>query len=485
LEAEKKAITASQAKTIFLASMSHELRTPLTAILGFAQLMERSKKRDPEDQEYLNVITSSGEHLLGLINDVLSISKIEAGKVSLQEQAFHLPNLLKTLEEMLQIRAKNKLIDLVFNINNQIPEYVLGDEGKLRQILINLLGNAIKFTSKGTVTLSIYWQNDTAYFEIKDTGYGISPEDQEKLFHNFVQTESGQKLGEGTGLGLAISKQFIELMQGSIKVSSQLGLGTTFNFNVKLLLSKKVNKETSSSKVIALAPKQSSYRILVADDKWEERTLLTTLLSSVGFDLRQATNGKEALEIWMNWQPHLIYLDLNMPIIDGYLTTKIIRDLEVGKAIDNIVGLDFSQLKIKNPHTLIIVITASVLDYERNSILDVGCDDLIAKPYKENTIFNKLKEHLAINYVYEEIKTVDKELAKDTKDTIDIKDKLLAIPKDLLSKLGESVALGDIYESMETIEEIHSYDEDLANRLKGLLKSYRFDELLSILKPYK
>lgn len=479
VESEKKAIAASQAKTIFLASMSHELRTPLTAILGFAQLMERNKTRDQDDKDYLTIISRSGEHLLGLINDVLSISKIEAGKVTVQEQPFNLPRLLKTLENMLQIRARSKSINLSFHTINKIPDYVLGDEGKLRQILINLLGNAIKFTNHGSVSLSLIWQQDTAYFEIKDTGYGISPEDQTKLFSNFSQTESGKKLGEGTGLGLAISKQFIELMLGKISFTSELGVGTTFRFDVKLPFSKKTSKETYDLKILALAPNQPNYRILVAEDKWEEQTLLIKLLSLVGFDLRQASNGKETLEIWRDWQPHLIFLDLNMPMVSGYLVTKIVRDLEVGKIIDNNeVKVDFSNLKIKNPHTYIVAISASVMDYERNNILAVGCDDIVAKPYKENTIFNKLNDHLGVTYIYEELEPSEKVFSQEASSS----SILALIPQELSSKLYKTIALGDISESFEVLDEMAPYDENSVNHLRSLIKNYRFDELLKILK---
>lgn len=479
LEAEKKAIEASQAKTIFLASMSHELRTPLTAILGFAQLMERSKERDTEDKEQLEIILRSGEHLLGLINDVLSISKIEAGKISLQEQILDLPKLLKTLEEMMAIRAKNKSIKLNFNYQNELPQYVFGDEGKLRQVLINLLSNAIKFTEQGEVNLSISWQNDRCYFEVKDTGYGISKEDMEKLFNPFVQTQSGQKAGEGTGLGLAISKQFVELMGGTINVYSQLAIGTSFSFDIKLPLSKEIDIKQTNLKVKSLAPEQPAFRILVAEDKWEERMLLTKLLTSIGFNVRFATNGKETLEIWKDWQPHLIWLDLNMPIINGYLAAKIIRDLEMGKIVeDNIVEIDFSNLKIKNPHTVIIALTASVLEHERNVILANGCDSFVGKPYQENTIFDKLVEYLGVKYLYQEIKAVE---IKKKQDSNDIIGKIALLPTELVNQLREFVTLGDIDKAYQLVEKISSHDEILFNYLKSLLKTYRLDELLSIL----
>ena len=288
----QEAEAANLAKSSFLANMSHELRTPLNAILGFSQLMSRDHTITPEHQESLDIINRSGEHLLNLINDVLEMSKIEAGKITLHNESFDLHRLLQTIYEMFRIRAEAKGLWFKFPQADNLPQYILGDPHKLRQLLINLLSNAVKFTSTGGVTLRAFTCTSNLSpsnralnkvklcFEVADTGKGIAPEELDKLFDPFVQTASGIQSQAGTGLGLAISRQFAELMGGTIQAKSVLGEGSTFAFNILIKLSNYSTTEILSSdqKVKQLAPRQPDYRIVVVDDQETNRLALAKIL---------------------------------------------------------------------------------------------------------------------------------------------------------------------------------------------------------------
>ena len=354
---------ANRAKSEFLASMSHELRTPLNAILGFTQVMSRDSSLSTEHQQYLGIINRSGEHLLDLINDVLEMSKIEAGRMALNENCFNLIRLLNSLEQMFRLKAETKGLQLIFEIAPNIPQYVKTDESKLRSCLINLLSNAIKFTESGSVTLIVSVVNSTKQpttlrqaqgkpnnqqqttnnkqpttnnqqqtisFQVEDTGFGIAPEEIDLLFEPFGQTETGRKSQQGTGLGLPISHRFVQLMGGNITVRSAVGKGSTFTFDIQMTLTDATEIETTQTehKVIGLAPNQPEYRLLVVDDRFESRLVLVTLFTSIGFQVREAENGREAIAMWESWQPHLIWMDMRMPVMDGYEATRQIKARE-------------------------------------------------------------------------------------------------------------------------------------------------------------
>jgi two-component system sensor histidine kinase/response regulator len=444
LKASKEAAeTANRAKSVFLANMSHELRTPLNAILGFTQLMERDPKVTADQRENLRTIAQSGQHLLMLINDVLEMSKIEAGRTALYEENFDLYRMLEMLEDMFYLRAKEKGLQLLFERAPNVPRYIRADEGKLRQILINLLSNAVKFTSSehkwrdsvsslggepspivqgtGGVVMRIgAFSCDTSssglpplpqgerdasevswepgqlvhlLFEVEDTGPGIPPEDLPYLFDPFVQTASGLESKEGTGLGLPISQQFVKLMHGEITVHSEVGYGSTFRVTVPVELAdvSDVAVERPQRRVIGIEPDQHApdggpYRILVVEDKALNRQLILKLLEPFGFALREAVNGQEAVEIWQAWKPHLIWMDMRMPVMDGHEATKRIKQMQAAHPLD--------------PPTVIIALTASAFEEDRRLILDEGCDDFVRKPFRENEIFDKLVEHLGIRFVY-------------------------------------------------------------------------------------
>ena len=393
-KAEAEADAANQAKSEFLANISHELRTPLNAILGFSQVMNRDPQISNDQREYLEIINRNGEQLLELINDILDLSKIEAGLACLNERNFDLYRLLDNLEELFQIQAEQKHLEIIFIIESDVPQYVRTDDQKLRGCLLNLISNAIKFTSYGHITITVTKNVDlkpSLKFSVSDTGLGIAAEEIDSLFKAFVQTSAGIKATEGTGLGLAISQKFAQLLGGKITVESVLGEGSTFCLTIQLLettLSEVVMP--SRQKVISLELGQKPYRILVVDDTKTNRLLLVKLLEPLGFELCEASNGIEAVQVWQSWQPHLILLDTRMPVMSGLEATQKIRKLEK-------LQEDCYQ------KTIIIALTASIFEERRGDVLDVGSDDLLRKPFKEELIFEKIQQHLGVLYCYEDL----------------------------------------------------------------------------------
>ncbi|TAG59985.1 MAG: response regulator [Oscillatoriales cyanobacterium] len=357
-QAKIAAESANRAKSTFLANMSHELRTPLNAIIGFAHLLVNSKKTAPEQQSSLDIINRSGEHLLKLINDILSLSKIEAGQITLESNAFDLYSLLSDIEGMFQLKTQSKGLQLVFERNSDVPQYVRTDESKLRQVLINLLGNAVKFAETGRVKLTVKCLQLLAkkplskfflQFSVKDTGPGIAPDEVSRLFKPFVQASAGRKSQTGTGLGLPISNSFVKLMGGEIRVKSSVGKGTVFSFYIKVshATESEIYDRQPQKRVKGLASNQQNYRILVADDESANRLLLTQILKSAGFVVRFADNGIEAVKLWRKYKPHLIWMDLRMPVLDGFQAAQKIRALPDGSNT-KIIALSMLLLKLRN-----------------------------------------------------------------------------------------------------------------------------------------
>ncbi|CAN1211156.1 hypothetical protein TUMEXPCC7403_13225 [Tumidithrix helvetica PCC 7403] len=468
--AKQAAESANQAKSSFLANMSHELRTPLNAILGFTQVMQRDLKRDPTFFQQaaaanLQIVQNSGEHLLSLINDVLDMDKIEAGRMEIYLHAFNLHGLLQSLEEMFRLKAQEKDLMLIFERTPTVPQYVETDEAKLRQILINLLGNAVKFTATGSITLRASVANQALKFEVRDTGLGISSEELKQLFLPFYQTTSGQKSQTGTGLGLTISKKYVELLGGNLTVASTPEQGSVFQFDIPLKLAARIALEGTPTyrSVVKLAPDQPTYRILVVEDKWESRTLLVKLLEPLGFDLREAQNGREAVAIWEDWQPHLIWMDMRMPVMDGYEATQRIR------------------AHVKGQAPAIIALTASALEQEKATILSAGCNDYLRKPFRDDLIFEKIREHLGVQYIYAEDDRTSIPSDRDQSDSnAQVLESLVFLPSSWIKQLYEAATFADAERVSQLVGGISDTEPQVAIALLKLVKTFRCDAIADL-----
>ncbi|CAN2041846.1 two-component system, sensor histidine kinase [Candidatus Magnetomoraceae bacterium gMMP-15] len=469
--AKEQAEAANLAKSEFLANMSHELRTPLNAILGFCQLMERNSSANKEQLEYLKIINSSGKHLLNLINDVLDMSKIEAGRTTLEKSTFDLQNTLTIIKAMISNQALEKGLQFSLHTSPDLPGHIKTDKYKLCQVLINLLGNAVKYTHEGSIMLRVKTEKKARdsfpsqlIFEIEDTGAGISPEEISNIFKPFSQSESGRGSTEGTGLGLSISHEFVRLMGGEISVESEIGKGSVVRFIIQIdkADAEHIEKKKIFRRVIRLAPNQPDYRILVVEDMADSRILLCKLLESVGFDVKEAVNGHQALEVFEIWHPHLIWMDMRMPVMNGYEAARIIKTTPKGK---------------KTP---LIALTASSFDQDRQEILAAGCDDFIRKPFQEAEIFETIDKHLKINYIYEEEKHYKKAKEEDIKVTT--LSALTELPEDLLSEFKQAIIALDVKIVQHIIEQIHELNMPLANLLLDLVKNYQYDKILDFIE---
>ncbi|WP_236721487.1 MASE1 domain-containing protein [Trichormus sp. NMC-1] len=441
-ELATKAEAANQAKSAFIANMSHELRSPLNAVIGFSQLMLRANNLPPEQYENAGIIYRSGDYLLTLINHILDLSKIEAGKTTLNIHNFNLYRLLDDLEDMLHLRASDAGLELIFERSQNVPNHICTDEVKLRQVLINLLSNAIKFTPNGgSITLSVEKGDEgtedvfSLHFCLRDTGVGIAPAELPKLFDAFIQAQAGKEMQEGTGLGLAISRKFVLLMGGDITVESELGKGTTFQFYIQAKLGQETisNSTEGRQRVLALAPGQPTYKILTVDDKPINRQLLYKLLSPLGFEIKEASNGQEAITIWDEWEPHLIWMDMRMPVMDGYEATKHIKSTTKGNA------------------TAVIALTASVLEEEKAIVISAGCDDFLRKPFAEHTIFDALAKHLGVKYIFAETHSANLEHIEEKSLT---SDSLSCMDQEWINQLYEAALEANTNLVIELIKEI-------------------------------
>ncbi|KPA13928.1 two-component hybrid sensor and regulator [Candidatus Magnetomorum sp. HK-1] len=464
--ARNEADNANRAKSSFLATMSHELRTPLNAIIGFSQLMTRSSSLTKEIAEYLKIITRSGEHLLNLINDILDMSKIEAGRIKLNKDNFDLWRLLDDLESMLSLRAKEKNIRLLFERFPDVPQYIKTDEAKLRQILINLLNNALKFTQEGGVSLRVKKSDQYLHFEIEDTGIGIPANELGDIFKPFVQSQRKSKqLEEGTGLGLSISKKFAHLMGGDMTVQSELNWGSVFEFYIQAeaVKTSDIKIDQKPKRVIGLEPGQPEYRVLIVDDKWDNRQLLIKLLQPIGFEVNEAENGKEAIDIYHKWQPQLILMDMRMPVMDGYEATQKIKQTTKGQAV------------------AIIAVTASTFEDERTVVISSGCDDFVRKPFREADIFDAISRNIGVRFVYEDIHNFD--IQKDPEAIIS--DELTVLPVELLSNLEQAVIQIDMHLIDEILKKINEQHKALSEKISQLIDDYEYDHVLELINEAK
>lgn len=467
---------ANKAKSTFLANMSHELRTPLNTILGFTQILLRSDKLLPKERDNINIINRSGLHLLTLINDILDMAKIEAGRSTFNENHFNLRLLLDDLENMFRIKAEQKGFTLTIKCDPLVPEWIRTDEVKLRQVLINLLSNAIKFTEQGSVSLEVFLVNSALkstihnptethvqfiHFSITDTGTGISSTELEIIFEAFGQSQIGRQSQEGTGLGLPISRAFVQLIGGELQVTSELGKGSIFQFDIPVIpMTPMEHFHSPKLRVIGLAPDQPSYRILVVDDQWDNRQLLVQLLQPLGFEIKEASHGQEAIKLSQTWNPHLIFMDMRMPIMDGYEATKQIKKTIQGQA------------------TAIIALTASGFENNQTMALSVGCDDFIAKPFEEVNLFEKISKHIGVKFIFEEVPLTPPPV--ETNNLILTPEHLKNLSPDWLLSFHQATIEGDLDSMLNLVEKLRVENPLIAQSLTTLVKKYQFKTLLNL-----
>ncbi|MCQ8180885.1 PAS domain S-box protein [Methylomonas sp. SURF-1] len=461
--ARDAAETANKAKSVFLANMSHELRTPLNAILGFSSLMHKSPQLADNDRRNLDIINRSGEHLLNLINQVLEMAKIESGRVQLADAAFDLQEMVGDVLDMVQARAAEKGLNLALDPASEFPRFIVGDRDRLRQVLINLVGNALKFTRSGGVTVRLRSKhNATSHLliEVEDTGPGIAETDRQRIFEPFVQIGDDAD-GKGTGLGLSITRQFVQLMNGSIGVESAVGKGSLFRVELPLRIAESPagfvpHTAAAEREVLALAPGQPEYRILIVEDQVDNQLLLSWLLETVGFRIKLAENGRDGVELFQSWRPHLIWMDRQMPVMDGLQAAQTIRALPGGDAV-KIVG-----------------VSASAFAEQRDEILAAGMDEFIGKPYRPAEIYDCLARQLGVRYLYSDAPTPAMPVVTA--------DRLATLPAEMCSDLEHALKSLDADRIADTIGRVGAYDTQLAAALALLAENYNYPAILKALR---
>jgi PAS domain S-box-containing protein len=475
VERTAAAEASNLAKSAFLSTMSHEIRTPMNAILGYTQLMLRDPLLGADAQSNLRIVNRSGEHLLALINDVLDMSKIEAGRLEFNQTTFSLSRLLDDVAGMFRLRAEAKALRFEVSVDGISAPYIVADEGKIRQVLINLLGNALKFTGRGHIKLHVTLSESNGnklWFSarVEDTGSGISADEQKKLFQSFSQTESGMNVQQGTGLGLAISRAHARLMGGDLTCAASIpGAGSIFQFEVPVELGDAAVaiRRGSPRRVIGIRTGQEAPRILVADDLLENRDWLMKLLSAIGFSVLCADNGEAAIRDWRRWTPRLILMDIHMPVMDGLEATRRIKADPAGK------------------ETAIVILTASVLDADRRKVQESGADDFLAKPCLEDALLEKIGVLLNIVYDYEELgETSGQSLALTSASAPGAKTlaSLKQLPPQLIEALRNATADGDkklLNSLIATVNQ--TKDAEFARDLQNLADRYEYDALTRLL----
>jgi PAS domain S-box-containing protein len=456
---------ADRAKSAFLASMSHEIRTPMNAILGFTQLLLRDTTLSPTQRQYLETIGRSSEHLQSLIDDVLEMSKIEAGRVSVNLAAFDLRGMMADLTGMFRLRTEAKNLRFEVKVDDGVPDRLVSDERKLRQILINLLGNAIKFTEHGFVSMRVWTEpHDGAgsrlLIDVEDSGPGIATGDRERIFNPFEQAAAGTRAG-GTGLGLAISRQFARLLGGDVTVSSETGRGSCFHVVVAFGNSESATHDVTSpaSRVIGIKPSGTAHRILVVDDQPENRKLMSQILEAVGYQVMEAKDGAEAVTLFSNWKPHAVLMDMLMPKVGGAEAIRQIRVLPEG------------------PRTFILAVSASAFAENREEARSAGADDFLSKPFHDSDLLERLRVRLGVEYISAPMAS-PRTPGPITRRNAAHRVLSAQIPDGLREQLHTAALHADYDRLMSLANELATIDADAARYLRQTVERFDYQQLI-------
>ncbi len=441
--AKEEAERANKVKSEFLANMSHELRTPMNAILGYAQILCEKKDLPKDVIDKIKIINKSGDHLLHLINSVLDLSKIEAGKLELVESGFDLNAMFKSIFDMFRLRAENKGLKLIFDIDEHLPQFIESDQGKLKQCIINILGNAVKFTSEGSVTLKVYPVNgpERLRFEIIDTGRGIPKEKIQDVLKPFVQIQEHLNTEGGTGLGLTITQSFISLMGGTLALDSELGKGSIFFFEIPVKVLESIHAANEIAKEIIGVKGDKVFKVLVVDDNIVNRDVAASFLERAGFELSFGEDGQMAIDQYLKIRPDIILMDIRMPVMDGLTATKKIRELEGGKEVQ------------------ILAVTASAFEQDQQYFIDSGCDGYLPKPYLADALFNIISKHINIDYIYAEEREIEPEIVVSS--DFDIPTVKNVLGEEWLNSLDTNVMFGKMDVVKKLANDIESTDINL------------------------
>jgi CheY-like chemotaxis protein len=482
-QSKEEAEKANQAKSEFLANMSHEVRTPLNGILGYAQILQTSKNLTDKERKGLNIIHQCGTHLLTLINDVLDLSKIEARKMELYSTSFHFSSFLQGVAEIFSIRAEQKKIAFICQFDSDLPTGVHIDEKRLRQVLINLLGNAVKFTERGAVTfkVKVYGHRESAdssriakvRFQVEDTGVGISSDYLEKIFMPFEQVGDLNNQAQGTGLGLAISQKILALMDSGIHVNSRSGEGSIFWFDVELtevVEWSQIARISQKGTMVGFSGKPR--KILVVDDRWENRSVAVNLLQPLGFEVVEAMNGKEGLEKADEFKPDLIIADLVMPVMDGFEFIRKIRSDSLLKDI------------------YIIASSASVFEAEQCASIAAGANEFLPKPISADSLLEMIRSLLDLEWIYESVDTSEVLTIQQTPSEINEGEggqPMNLPPAYTLERIYYHAKKGDLDSILEEASQLNALDVKFklfSQELCRLAESFQVKQLQQFIRQY-